>query len=65
MASPEDALRELQLLRDIAVEEGEWPRYFVGTREGGGEAGAMAGSWDWGDGGEYDCVGAGEAVAEL
>ena len=31
VASPEDALRELKLLGDIAVEEGEWPRYFVGT----------------------------------
>ncbi|HWZ51407.1 MAG TPA: LLM class flavin-dependent oxidoreductase [Granulicella sp.] len=31
VAPPEDALRELQALGDIAVEEGEWPRYFVGT----------------------------------
>ena len=31
MASSDDALRELQALGDIVVEEGEWPRYFVGT----------------------------------
>ena len=31
VASPDDALRELRQLGDIAVEEGEWPRYFVGT----------------------------------
>ncbi len=31
VASPEDALRELKLLGDISVEDGEWPRYFVGT----------------------------------
>jgi luciferase family oxidoreductase group 1 len=31
VAAPEDALRELKSLGDIAVEEGEWPRYFVGT----------------------------------
>ncbi|WP_263376147.1 LLM class flavin-dependent oxidoreductase [Granulicella aggregans] len=31
VASPEAALRELQVFGDIAVEEGEWPRYFVGT----------------------------------
>jgi luciferase family oxidoreductase group 1 len=31
VASPEDALRELKLLGDIPMEEGEWPRYFVGT----------------------------------
>ncbi len=31
VASPEEALRELQAFGDIAVEEGEWPRYFVGT----------------------------------
>lgn len=31
VASPEDALRELRALGDIAVEEGEWPRYIVGT----------------------------------
>jgi luciferase family oxidoreductase group 1 len=31
VASPEDALRELQLLGEVPIEEGEWPRYFVGT----------------------------------
>jgi luciferase family oxidoreductase group 1 len=31
VASPEDATRELRLLGDIPLEEGEWPRYFVGT----------------------------------
>jgi luciferase family oxidoreductase group 1 len=31
VASSDDALRELQALGDIVVEEGEWPRYFVGT----------------------------------
>jgi alkanesulfonate monooxygenase SsuD/methylene tetrahydromethanopterin reductase-like flavin-dependent oxidoreductase (luciferase family) len=31
VASPEDATRELRLLGDVSVEEGEWPRYFVGT----------------------------------
>jgi luciferase family oxidoreductase group 1 len=31
VASPDTALRELQVFGDIAVEEGEWPRYFVGT----------------------------------
>ena len=31
MASPEDAVRELRLLGDMPMEEGEWPRYFVGT----------------------------------
>jgi luciferase family oxidoreductase group 1 len=31
VASPEDALRELKLLGDVSMEEGEWPRYFVGT----------------------------------
>jgi luciferase family oxidoreductase group 1 len=37
VASPEDALRELKLLGEgtvadaLAQEEGEWPRYFVGT----------------------------------
>lgn len=31
VASPDDALRELRLLRDIPMEEGEWPRYFVGS----------------------------------
>ena len=33
VASPEDALRELRVLGDVGVEEGEWPRYFVGTPE--------------------------------
>jgi luciferase family oxidoreductase group 1 len=31
IASPEDATRELLLLGDIPLEEGEWPRYFAGT----------------------------------
>lgn len=31
VASPEDALRELTLMGDVQMEEGEWPRYFVGT----------------------------------
>jgi luciferase family oxidoreductase group 1 len=31
VASPEDALRELHVLGEIPMEEGEWPRYFVGT----------------------------------
>jgi alkanesulfonate monooxygenase SsuD/methylene tetrahydromethanopterin reductase-like flavin-dependent oxidoreductase (luciferase family) len=31
VASPEDALRELRLMGDVPMEEGEWPRYFVGT----------------------------------
>jgi luciferase family oxidoreductase group 1 len=31
VASPEDAVRELAMFGDMAVEEGEWPRYFVGT----------------------------------
>jgi luciferase family oxidoreductase group 1 len=45
VASPEDALRELKLLGDIAVEEGEWPRYFVGTPATVGEKlRAMAGA---------------------
>ena len=33
IASPEDALRELRAFGDIAVEEGEFRRYFVGTPE--------------------------------
>jgi luciferase family oxidoreductase group 1 len=33
VASPEDAVRELRLLGDVPMEEGEWPRYFVGTPE--------------------------------
>jgi luciferase family oxidoreductase group 1 len=31
VASPEDAVRELRLLGEMPMEEGEWPRYFVGT----------------------------------
>ena len=31
VASPEDALRELRMFLDVPIEEGEWPRYFVGT----------------------------------
>src|SRR5580658_5061996 len=31
VASPEDAERELRLLGEMPMEEGEWPRYFVGT----------------------------------
>jgi alkanesulfonate monooxygenase SsuD/methylene tetrahydromethanopterin reductase-like flavin-dependent oxidoreductase (luciferase family) len=31
VASPEEALLELRAFGDMAVEEGEWPRYFVGT----------------------------------
>jgi luciferase family oxidoreductase group 1 len=31
VASPEDAMRELRSLGDVPMEEGEWPRYFVGT----------------------------------
>ena len=31
VASPEDATRELRILGDTPAEEGEWPRYFVGT----------------------------------
>jgi luciferase family oxidoreductase group 1 len=31
IAAPDDALRELRAFGDMAVEEGEWPRYFVGT----------------------------------
>ncbi len=33
VASPDDALRELRAFGDMAVEEGEFPRYFVGTPE--------------------------------
>jgi len=33
VASPEDAIRELRLLGAVPMEEGEWPRYFVGTPE--------------------------------
>jgi luciferase family oxidoreductase group 1 len=31
VAAPEDALRELKLLGGATPEEGEWPRYFIGT----------------------------------
>jgi len=31
VASPEDALRELQAIGGPTPEEGEWPRYFIGT----------------------------------
>ena len=31
VASPEDALRELTIRGVLPLEEGEWPRYFVGT----------------------------------
>ncbi|MGD0445813.1 MAG: LLM class flavin-dependent oxidoreductase [Edaphobacter sp.] len=31
VASPEDAVRELRLMGEMPMEEGEWPRYFVGT----------------------------------
>jgi len=31
VAAPEDALRELRMMGEIPMEEGEWPRYFVGT----------------------------------
>lgn len=31
VASPADALRELRVLGDVSVEDGEFPRYFVGT----------------------------------
>jgi luciferase family oxidoreductase group 1 len=31
VASPEEATRELHALGEIPMEEGEWPRYFVGT----------------------------------
>lgn len=31
VASPEDALRELNMLGNPSTESGEWPRYFVGT----------------------------------
>jgi luciferase family oxidoreductase group 1 len=31
VAAPDDAIRELQTLGGPAPEEGEWPRYFVGT----------------------------------
>ena len=31
VAAPEDALRELRMMGEVPMEEGEWPRYFVGT----------------------------------
>jgi alkanesulfonate monooxygenase SsuD/methylene tetrahydromethanopterin reductase-like flavin-dependent oxidoreductase (luciferase family) len=31
VASPDDALRELRMMGEMPMEEGEWPRYFVGT----------------------------------
>lgn len=31
VAAPEDAIRELQVRGVLPLEEGEWPRYFVGT----------------------------------
>jgi luciferase family oxidoreductase group 1 len=31
VAAPEDAIRELALLGGATPEEGEWPRYFIGT----------------------------------
>lgn len=31
VASPQNAIQELRLMGDEVVEEGEWPRYFVGT----------------------------------
>ena len=31
VAAPEVALRELKLMGEMSMEEGEWPRYFVGT----------------------------------
>ena len=31
VASPEDAIRELRAMGEMPLEEGEWPRYFVGT----------------------------------
>jgi luciferase family oxidoreductase group 1 len=31
VARPEDAIRELGMRGELPLEEGEWPRYFVGT----------------------------------
>jgi alkanesulfonate monooxygenase SsuD/methylene tetrahydromethanopterin reductase-like flavin-dependent oxidoreductase (luciferase family) len=31
VAAPEDAIRELEMLGGATPDEGEWPRYFVGT----------------------------------
>jgi luciferase family oxidoreductase group 1 len=45
VSGPERALRELQVFGDMAVEEGEWPRYFVGTPDKvGRELREMAGA---------------------
>jgi luciferase family oxidoreductase group 1 len=33
IASPDDALREMRAMGEVLMEEGEWPRYFVGTPE--------------------------------
>ena len=33
VAAPEDAIQELQEIGGPSPEEGEWPRYFVGTPE--------------------------------
>lgn len=33
VAPPEEALQELRLLGEAGQEDGEWPRYFVGTPE--------------------------------
>ena len=49
VAAPEDALRELKAFGDVAVEEGEWPRYFVGTPASvRSELGRWRGSWGLG-----------------
>jgi alkanesulfonate monooxygenase SsuD/methylene tetrahydromethanopterin reductase-like flavin-dependent oxidoreductase (luciferase family) len=66
VAAPKDAIRELAMLGGATPEEGEWPRYFVGTparvRE---QLEAMAAALaDRGVGGEYDCVGPRGAAAE-
>jgi luciferase family oxidoreductase group 1 len=43
VASPEDALRELAAVGGPSADEGDWPRYFVGTaREVRGQLEAMA-----------------------
>jgi alkanesulfonate monooxygenase SsuD/methylene tetrahydromethanopterin reductase-like flavin-dependent oxidoreductase (luciferase family) len=45
VASPEDAARELKLFGAMPMEEGEWPRYFVGTPQRvRGELEQMAGA---------------------
>jgi luciferase family oxidoreductase group 1 len=44
VASPEEALRELQAFGGVIPQEGEWPRYFVGNpAKVGAELRAMAG----------------------